>query len=405
MGIMSLRKLLGHIVSEGVLVKLRNAVFQNMFGWPINAVLLFCLMFNQLAPPAQAQKNLPILETRLRPPAAKPSLEKPYLAQLLQADDKIAVPSATPVEEPPPHKGKSHKRKDETKDTRKYADTTPCLSWMDPDKEPKSVILCVHGLGLHKGTYAQFGEAMAKQGYAIYSVDVRGFGEFQGAPGRRKVDFEGCLKDVYKTLRVIHRIHPGKAIFILGESMGGAIALRITSLYPAQVDGLISSVPAGDRFNQTKEALRVGLKVITGGFNKEFDVGSGVIARATQKPELQEQWSKDPMARLNLSPAELIQFQQFMDDNKESARNITQVPVLMVQGVDDKLVKPEGTKALFEALAVPDREMIFIQNAEHLIFEEGQFDNSVIETICDWIDKHANAKVTPQTTPSSSTSP
>ncbi len=54
----------------------------------------------------------------------------------------------------------------------------PCLTWLPSSEKPKAVILCVHGLGLHNGTYADFGKRMAGLGYAVYAIDVRGFGSF-----------------------------------------------------------------------------------------------------------------------------------------------------------------------------------------------------------------------------------
>ncbi len=60
----------------------------------------------------------------------------------------------------------------------------PCLSWLPTNGNPRAAILCVHGLGLHDGTYADFGQRMAELGYATYAIDVRGFGSFMEAKGR-----------------------------------------------------------------------------------------------------------------------------------------------------------------------------------------------------------------------------
>jgi lysophospholipase len=209
------------------------------------------------------------------------------------------------------------------------------------------------------------------------------------AKGHELVDFDGCLSDVRQSLIAIRRANAERKvpIFLLGESMGGAIALRITSMYPELVDGLISSVPAGDRFKQGRSSLQVALKFLRDP-NKPFNVGESVIEQATDKPELREAWSKDPLARMNISPKELIQFQMFMNQNHESARLIKDRPVLIVQGCNDKLVKPEGTVELYNELTTKDREIALIPNAEHLIFEEAQFNDSVIEKVAGWIDSH-----------------
>jgi acylglycerol lipase len=270
-------------------------------------------------------------------------------------------------------------------DKDRYPGNAPCLTWIDPDVKPRAVLLCVHGLGLYNGSYEDFGKRMAKLGIATYSIDVRGFGSWMKAQGREKVNFQACLTDVKNTLNAIHRANPGLPVFVLGESMGGAIALRATAMYPDLVQGLISSVPAGDRFNQNKTKLKVAFNALKG-FDRPFNVGTDVIEQATQNPELRASWENDPLARLELSPKELLQFQGFMNQNHTSAKEICSTPVLIVQGCKDKLVRPEGTVELYNELGTKDRELALIPNSEHLIFEENQFNDQVIELVRTWID-------------------
>jgi acylglycerol lipase len=260
----------------------------------------------------------------------------------------------------------------------------PCLRWIDSTMPPQAVILCIHGLGLHNGSYEDFGKRMSRLGYAVYAVDMRGFGSYKEADGKKQVDFDGCLSDIKSTLKVLHRAHPNLPLFLLGESMGGAIALRATALYPDLVDGLISSVPSGERFKQGRGSLSVAMHLLEGP-NKSFDVGTGVINQATVKPELKEAWANDPLNRMNLSPIELITFQKFMNQNHDIAPLIKDKPVLFVQGCNDKLVKPEGTVELFNELGTKDRKIQMIENGEHLIFEENQFSDAAIESLDNWI--------------------
>ncbi|MBX9692131.1 MAG: lysophospholipase, partial [Cyanobacteria bacterium] len=264
----------------------------------------------------------------------------------------------------------------------------PCLAWIDRSMPTKAVILCVHGLGLHNGTYEAFGKKMSQSGYAVYSIDVRGFGSWMAAQGRSLVDFDSCMADVKATLEVIHKAHRQVPVFLLGESMGGAIALKATSLYPELIDGLVSSVPAGDRFKQGRTSLKVALKLLSGNKDKPFNVGEGVIKQATEKPELRDAWLNDPFARMNLSPRELIQFQHFMNQNHESAKKITTTPVLIVQGCKDHLVRPEGTIELFNQLNTHDRKIVLLPKSEHLIFEEAQFNDDDLKILNEWLDSH-----------------
>ena len=267
--------------------------------------------------------------------------------------------------------------------------TPPMLTW-EPDAAPSCVLLCVHGLGLYNHSYEDFGKRMAKAGVSVCAIDVRGFGSWAEAQGHEKVDFDGCLADIKATLKVLHKVHPNLPVFIVGESMGGAIALRATALYPDLVSGLISSVPAADRFQQKRTALKVAAHLLASP-DKPFDVGTGIINQATVNPELKQAWLSDPLDRLNVSANELLQFQAFMNQNHASAKLITNKPVLIVQGCKDRLVRPEGTVELYNELGTPDRELILIPKSEHLIFEENQCSDQVLEAVVGWINSHLPA--------------
>ncbi len=262
----------------------------------------------------------------------------------------------------------------------------PCLSWLNPLGKPRAIILCVHGLGLHSGSYEQFGKAMAPRGYAVYAVDVRGFGSWMAAKGREKCDFKHCSDDIVSTLKVLRMANPGVPVFLLGESMGGAIALDVASEHPELINGLISAVPAAERFKTGKTDVKVFMHLLTG--NRNVNVEKSVINRATANPTLREEWTGDPLGRVSLSAKELMQFQVFMNDNHDRARKINQTPVLIVQGGKDKLVKADGTKELFEELVTADKKMAMVNGAEHLVYEEGQFSKEVVSLTDGWIKQH-----------------
>lgn len=248
--------------------------------------------------------------------------------------------------------------------------SAPCSSWLDPLTPPKAALLCIHGLGLNSSAYKNLGLRLSHRGISVYAIDVRGFGSWMQSQGNTQLDFDATLSDIKAALQYIHKSNPGLPVFLLGESMGGAIALRAASLYPQDIQGLISAVPAGDRFGQKKEDLKVAFDALRHGLHKEMHIGTSIIGRASDNPLLQEAWASDPLNRLDLSPAQLLQFQRFMNDNLAAAQKITSIPVLMVQGTLDRLVKPEGSWEIFTAMN--NREKTFLAfPSEHLIFEYG----------------------------------
>ena len=275
----------------------------------------------------------------------------------------------------------------------KASKEAPSLSWLPREAKPRLAILCLHGFSLHKGCFDAFGKEMANRGIAVYAIDLRGFGESKRIAERTELDFDGCLVDIKATLEQIRREQPGIPVVLLGESMGGAMALRATALYPDLVEGLISSVPARDRFGLTGgEALvgiKAGLSTIFGGYRKPIkDVALTAVAKISDKEEVRKQWTDDPLMRTSFSPKEFVQLDHFMSDNLEAASMVKDKPVLFIQGTNDKLIRPAGTWKLFERLSTANRQMVLSKNSEHLIFEEGQFKPDDINFVVTWIDRN-----------------
>jgi alpha-beta hydrolase superfamily lysophospholipase len=264
----------------------------------------------------------------------------------------------------------------------------PGLAFFNPTMPLKGLIVTVHGLGLYSGAYSAFGERIQKEGYGLVSFDVRGFGSYRNDEVTQQLDLLAAVNDIQRILREMRTDYPDIPIILLGESMGGAIALRIAAESPGLIDAVVSSVPSGSRYQAKKTALKVALKFLNQK-HEQFDVGTAVVEQATADVDLRDMWEGDSQMRMKLSPSELVNFQSFMGDNIKSASKITKTPVIIFQGYSDNLVKPMGTLAIYQAIPNKDKDMIFIGRAEHLIFEEGQFDEVIFRGVLEWINRHA----------------
>jgi alpha-beta hydrolase superfamily lysophospholipase len=266
-------------------------------------------------------------------------------------------------------------------------EVAPGLAFFDPRQKLKALIVTVHGLGLHHGAYTPFAEHIQHKGLGVVSFDVRGFGSYRNDEVYQHVNFDAVMSDLHNILSALRRDYPGLPIFILGESMGGAIALRVAAMYPELVDGCISSVPAGTRYQGKSTSLEVAVKLLRSS-RRQFDAGQKVVSQATQKSDLRIAWEDDPQARMKYSPLDLLKFQRFMNDNMKYVEQIEKTPIIIFQGYSDQLVKPLGTLALYQAIGCRDKDLVFVGHAEHLIFEEGQFDQDIVDGLVSWIDRH-----------------
>jgi acylglycerol lipase len=105
------------------------------------------------------------------------------------------------------------------------------------------VIAVVHGIAEHGGRYAWLAERACAQGVGLVTLDLRGHGR---SPGERSYveRFDDYLLDVDSLWAKALEIGAGKPLFLMGHSMGGAIALRWAAARQAAMTGLILSSAA-----------------------------------------------------------------------------------------------------------------------------------------------------------------
>jgi acylglycerol lipase len=118
----------------------------------------------------------------------------------------------------------------------------PLRQWL-PEGPPAAIILALHGFNDYSNAFALPAPDLVAQGIALYAYDQRGFG---GAPHRgRWAGGAVMADDAAHAAALLHRRYPGRPLYLLGESMGGAVAiLAATRPEPAPVNGVILSAPA-----------------------------------------------------------------------------------------------------------------------------------------------------------------
>lgn len=269
---------------------------------------------------------------------------------------------------------------------RQTAEDTLFVS-IDPKVEQKGMLFCLHGLGLHSTSFRDFASKINGSGYGVIALDVRGFGSFAMEKGLDKLDLNAGLEDLAAALSLLRAQNPSLPIAVLGESMGGALALQLAAKYPNYVSALVSAVPSGKRYKSASTQLLVGLKLLEDK-KKPIEIGRKIVEQSSSDEGLRGVWLNDPNARLKLSAEELLRFQEFMNQTEKLAKEVKQTPTIIFQGFKDHLVKPEGTIALYGALGTRQKDLVLVGDAEHLIFEEGQAPPDIVRMLAAWLDSH-----------------
>ena len=186
--------------------------------------------------------------------------------------------------------------------------------WMDGPGPNAPVLLYLHGARRNVESSVFRMRRMQALGFAVLAIDYRGFGRSSEVlPSEASV-----AEDARAGWHWIAAQHPKRDRYVFGHSLGGAIAVQLaTDVVDAKgliVEGTFTSIP--DVF----QSLRWGWLPITPLITQRFD-SAGKIGRV-------------------------------------------KVPVLVVHGERDSLIRPELGRALFERAVAPKR-FVLVEGGTH----------------------------------------
>lgn len=120
--------------------------------------------------------------------------------------------------------------------------TLPLRRWL-PKAEPRAVLIALHGFNDYSHFFATPAEYLSSLGIACFAYDQRGFG---AAPKRGLwAGSETYSDDLQVLVRLLKQRYPKLPVYLLGESMGGAVIIAaMTQATMPPVNGIILSAPA-----------------------------------------------------------------------------------------------------------------------------------------------------------------
>ena len=252
--------------------------------------------------------------------------------------------------------------------------------WMPPT--PDAVVAVVHGVAEHSGRYAFLAERANQRGLGVVSVDLRGHGR---SPGERSYveRFDDYLLDVDALLEKTQELAAGRPVFLMGHSMGGAIALRWLAQRGQPVAGLILS----------SAALKIGgdvprLLVALASFLSRWlphlrgtRIDPAVISRDAAAVAA---YVNDPLVSLQALPARTgAELLQAMAANRAAAPGL-KWPVYLFHGEADRLTDPAGSRVIFDLWGGPDRTLRLWPGSRHETFNDLDRE-AVVAELLDWV--------------------
>jgi alpha-beta hydrolase superfamily lysophospholipase len=97
------------------------------------------------------------------------------------------------------------------------------LTRWTPDGSPRAVVVALHGMNDYANAFHLAAPVWAQAGIVTYAFDQRGFGR---SPGRGVWGGEALMTEDLRTcVDLVRRLHPDLPVTVVGESMGGAVAI------------------------------------------------------------------------------------------------------------------------------------------------------------------------------------
>jgi acylglycerol lipase len=210
-------------------------------------------------------------------------------------------------------------------------------------REPTAgVVLGVHGFGDHGGAFAALSDVLVASGLAtIYAYDQRGFGATRQPgiwPGS-----DTLIGDLRTMVDLLREKHPERSLYVIAESMGGAVALRALTEAPGlDVDGALLLAPAVGGVATMAWYQRVALwmmfRIAPGATFSGETVGHLEI-RPTDDPEVLEALRKDPLVQREARVDTLHGLTRLMGEALHHPHRLDR-SVLVFYGLEDQVIPP-----------------------------------------------------------------
>ena len=239
------------------------------------------------------------------------------------------------------------------------------LRWSSGRSPPWAVIIFLHGIASHAGWFGETAADLNSQSVAVYGADRRGSGR-SGGPRGHLERYGRALSDVEEMGRLVSSEHGSTPVFLAASSWAAKLAVVYAAQRPASLSGLLLLGPG--------LLPRVNLSP-----TRQFLVIAGHLVAPTARlpiPLTPELYTTNPPYvdfirgdRLRLLEATTRFFWETarLDRQRRRASAHLNLPLLVLQGEDDKMMDVSKTRRWFSRLGVEDKTYVSYPGAGHTL--------------------------------------
>jgi alpha-beta hydrolase superfamily lysophospholipase len=255
-----------------------------------------------------------------------------------------------------------------------------------PAGTPRAAIVGLHGFNDYSNAFSEVGLYFRDRGIALYAYDQRGFGD---APDRGLwVGQRRLLDDLKLVVGLVRRRHPGIPVFLIGESMGGALAMvAMAQPDPPPVDGIVLVAPAVRGRATLTTLQRAVLDVVSHALPWFTVTGQGLGITPSDNIAMLRQLSQDRSIIFHTRTDTIRGLVDLMDAASQAVPRLTG-PTLILSGERDQIITPIPTCLMLAAL--PPRppaawRFMIYPHGYHMLLRDRDAD-LVMADIARWIE-------------------
>jgi alpha-beta hydrolase superfamily lysophospholipase len=246
--------------------------------------------------------------------------------------------------------------------------------------EPRAMILLLHGATDYAGAYDEIGPLLASRGFIAFAYDQRGFGAT--ASRGRWAGKHRMMNDVKEAIAFLRkRTEKDLPLFIVGESMGAAIAVRAAP-HIERLDGIVLAAPGALAGSLRRAGYLATLKLMNIMAPKY-----GLVLERTSgwefTPASAIRLMSDPLVLRSVSVEVLFGLVRLGVSAIEKARKV-KVPSLTMVGTKDDILHTACIRQLYKGLKGRKAWAMF-EDGPHLLLH-WEHRAKVLERVVSWID-------------------
>ncbi len=257
--------------------------------------------------------------------------------------------------------------------------------WHPAQKQPTAAtMVIVHGLGSHSGLFQPLVNRLLTQNYCVYAFDLRGHGRSEGQRGYIN-RWDEYRDDVQQFVNWVQWQEGDRPCYLMGNSLGAAIALDYSLQFPDVISGLILSAPALSTQGISPLKLKAGklLSVV----HPHFSLSTGFKKKqpSTRDAAVNEAYANDPL-RHSRGTARLST--EFLKTNQQTWQNIgeLELPTLILQGSDDAVAPVAVTRQFFGRMPGENKRLYVYPGGYHDICNDINREQ-VIGDVTHWLEE------------------